>query len=80
MARYFIKSDFNYIGLQDSYEVGERVEFSFPFATDTSYTCTVNGRAIFPTVNNGYLIYDFIMPECDVEIEVSSRNTMYVGV
>ena len=80
MAKYRILSDSNYIGLRDSYEVGERVEFKFPYATDNSHTCTINGCLIYPTVQNGYLIYDFIMPERDVKIEVKSKNTMYMRI
>lgn len=77
MKRYRIISDHNYIGLNDSYEVGESVRFKFAFATDTSYNCTINGCLLHPNIENGYLIYDFIMPECDVKIEVKSKNIMY---
>lgn len=77
MAKYKIISDGNYIGLKDSYKAGEIVKFQVYYATDTSYSCTVNGCSIYPTVQDGCLIYDFIMPECDVNIEVKSRNIMY---
>lgn len=80
MAKYKIISDGNYIGLKDSYKVGEQVVFKFPYATDTSYDCTINGCSIHPTVQGGCLVYDFIMPERDVEIKVNSRNTMYIPV
>lgn len=76
--KYKIISDGNYDGLRDSYRAGEKVKFKVLLATDTSYNCTVNGKSINPDYTKDYLLYSFIMPACDVEISLESRNTMCI--
>ena len=60
------------------YEPGETVSFSVHTATDTSYSITsaqvrIDSEAYQP---GGLSNYSFIMPDTDVEIEITSRSTM----
>ena len=63
---------------KDMFEEGEKVTFSFYFATDTDYH--VASEQVKVTCEGaqpyGKLVYSFIMPACDVTVEVSSRNSM----
>ena len=62
----------------DSYRAGEKVEIYYPFiATDTDYSFYFDGEKMNPDYEEGkgYII-KFTMPEHDVSVEVSSKNTM----
>ena len=77
------KVDYNgqkesFTGAKDSYKAGEEVRICYNFiATDTDYSFIVDGKEIHPDYNveEGFVI-SFTMPEHDVSVEVSSRNSM----
>ena len=60
------------------YEEGETVEFFIMVASDTDYTVT--SQQVKLSAGNvdreGKWHWSFIMPACDVTVEISSRNTM----
>ncbi|MBR5115081.1 MAG: hypothetical protein IK101_07295 [Oscillospiraceae bacterium] len=79
------KIDFggSFSGERDEYEAGEKVRIKVPLATDTDYSFRVDGEYVSPEYSSSgaYLIYEFIMPDHDVTVEFSSRNSMvYVPV
>ena len=62
----------------DMYEEGEKVTFSFYYRTDTNYHVTspqvrIECEGAQP---NGKLQYYFIMPDCDVTVDVDWENSM----
>ena len=63
---------------RDEYAAGETVRIKIPLATDTDYTFSVDGENVMPEVSSKgtHLIYKFVMPEHDVKVEFSSRNSM----
>ena len=69
----------NFYKLKKSmYEPGEKVTFSVHTATDTSYKVTsaqvsIRSEGYEP---GGLSNYSFVMPDTDVEIEITSRSTM----
>ena len=68
---------------RDEYAAGETVRIKVPLATDTDYSFRVDGEYVMPeySSNGAYLIYEFTMPDHDVKVEFSSRNSMvYVPV
>ena len=74
-----INSDNSLYGLnEDHFEEGERVEFCVMFATDTDYSVTSKQADVkLDKVEDGYKgIYCFVMPDEDVKVTVSSRNSM----
>ena len=78
--KYTVKigRDNNLYGLdKDLFEAGETVEFWFMVASDTDYTITSEQVKLIPgNVDNGAWHWSFIMPERDVIVNISSRNTM----
>ena len=65
-------------GAKDSYRAGERVRVCYNMiATDTSYYFYLDDVQINPEYDDrdGYII-TFIMPEHDVKLTVTHRNTM----
>ncbi|MCR5373715.1 MAG: zinc ribbon domain-containing protein [Solobacterium sp.] len=63
---------------KDRYEAGETVEFWIMIASDTDYTVT-SPQAELSSGNvdqGGRWHWSFIMPACDVTVDISSRNTM----
>ena len=74
-----INNDNELYGLHgDLFEEGERVEFVVCFATDTDYHVgSEQAKVTLDRVEKGYEgVYCFIMPDEDVHVEVSSRNSM----
>ena len=63
---------------KDEYAAGETVRIKIPLATDTDYSFKVDGEYVMPEVSSKgtHLIYKFVMPEHDVKVEFSSRNSM----
>ena len=78
--KYTVKigRDNNLYGLEkDLFEAGETVEFWFMVASDTDYAVTSEQVKLIPgKVDNGAWHWSFIMPERDVVVSISSRNTM----
>lgn len=69
----------NFYGLKKTmFESGDVVTFSVLTATDTSYKVTSSEVHISCDnyVSGGSSTYSFIMPDKDVEIEISSYNSM----
>ena len=65
-------------GARDYYRVGEKVSLAFGMiATDTDYSFYVDGEKVNPKYDEkkGYII-EFVMPERDVSVKWSSRNSM----
>ena len=64
-------------GAKDSYRAGETVELYFMPATDTDYHFYIDYKEISPLYDseNGFYI-KFEMPEHDVKLSVSSKNSM----
>ena len=74
-----INNDNKLYGLDREYfEKGETVEFQVLFATDTDYRITSDQADVkLDRVEDGYKgIYFFMMPDEDVRVTVSSRNSM----
>ena len=66
-------------GAKDSYRAGERVELRFShIATDTDYYFYVDGQRVNPGYDSDRHCYviSFTMPEQDVTVKYSSKNTM----
>ena len=79
MHKVTINNDNRLYGLdKDLFEEGERVEFRVIFATDTDYRITSEQvKVTLDRVEKGYEgVYCFIMPDEDVQVSVSSRNSM----
>ena len=77
--RVQINDDNRLYGLdRDLFEEGERVEFCVMFATDTDYAVGSDQADVkLDRVEDGYKgIYCFTMPDEDVKVTVSSRNSM----
>lgn len=71
------KSSFE--GAKDSYRAGQRVELRFEYiATDTDYYFYVDGQRVNPDYdsNGGGYIISFTMPERDITVNYTSKNTM----
>lgn len=69
----------NFYGLKNTmFESGEMVTFSVLTATDTNYKVTSSAAHISCDnyVSGGSSTYSFIMPDRDVEIDISSYNSM----
>lgn len=69
-----------FVNAQDSYKAGQRVEIYYPYvATDTNYDFFVDGLEVNPSYEDGkgYVI-SFTMPEHDIKVECSSKNTMLI--
>ena len=59
------------------YRKGEAVKVVFPYiATDTSYSFYVDGQDADMRYEDGVFVIRFIMPDHDVEVSYTSRNTM----
>jgi hypothetical protein len=59
------------------YRTGEAVKVLFPYiATDTSYSFYVDGKDADISYEDGIFVIRFIMPDHDVEVSYTSRNTM----
>lgn len=59
------------------YRKGEAVKVLFPYiATDTSYSFYVDGKDADISYEDGIFVIRFIMPDHDVEVSYTSRNTM----
>ena len=63
---------------RDEYAAGETVRIKVPLATDTDYCFAVDGEYVSPEFSSKgtHLIYEFVMPDHDVKVEFSSRNSM----
>lgn len=63
---------------KDEYAAGETVRIKIPLATDTDYSFAVDGESVMPELSSKgtHLIYKFVMPDHDVKVEFSSRNSM----
>lgn len=64
--------------MEDLHEEGETVTFSFYYRTDTNYHVTssqvrINCEGPQP---DGKLLYSFIMPDCDVIVDIDWENSM----
>lgn len=69
------KSSFD--GAKDEYRAGERVELAFGMiATDTDYTFYVDGAEHTVDYDDRGYVIKFTMPENDVTVGWSSRNSM----
>ena len=69
---------FAYKGAKDEYKAGEKVKLYYDLiATDTDYSFTLDDEYFRPDYSNstGYVI-EFTMPEHDVKLECTSKNTM----
>ncbi len=59
------------------YRTGEAVKVVFPYiATDTSYSFYVDGKDADISYEDGVYVIRFFMPDHDVEVSYTSRNTM----
>ena len=67
-----------FLNAADSYRAGEKVTLKVMLATDTDYTLSVEGKEIIPEVrkNGSELWYVFKMPDHDIQVQFSSRNSM----
>lgn len=78
-AKY--KVDYNgakalYEGAKDEYKAGEIVKLKYTLiATDTDYSFEVEGADAKVDWDNGYVI-TFAMPENDVKVSYTAKNTM----
>lgn len=74
----FAYKDANKKQPKDKYRAGEKVKLYYDMvATDTSYEFYIDGKRINPdfTWETGFII-EFVMPEHDVKIDHTERNTM----
>lgn len=80
-AKYRLDLDGNeslFKNVKESYDAGETVDISYDLiATDTDYIFTMDGESFSPNYDDsrGY-VFKFTMPDHDVKITVSSRNSM----
>ena len=71
------KSDLSFYGLQrNTFDEGEKVEFSLPFMTDCNMYVTSNATRIERNCEGGTIKCSFIMPDKDVSVDVSFENNM----
>lgn len=67
-----------FIGAKSSYRAGSTVSFKIVYATDTDYSLYVDDQyvSIDRVDNRGYMYFKFKMPDHDVKVSLSSRNSM----
>lgn len=74
----------SYRGAKDSYRAGEKVELYFwLIATDTDYSFFLDDERISPDYDSeggGQYIIRFTMPEHDVKLNWTSKNSMEIDV
>ena len=67
-------------GAKKSYRAGARVTLRIPLATDTDYSIAADGVDIDRRVSGGIMICTFRMPDRDLDVSCSARNSMVCPV
>lgn len=72
----FGADDTGRFGAKRAYRTGALVTLRIPIATDTDYSLTADGVDIDRRVSGGVMICTFRMPDRDLDVRYSARNSM----